>query len=263
MIHLVSFSGGKDSTAMLLHLKEKGIEYQTIFCDTGWEHPKTYEYVQYINEKILDGKLITLKSSKYDGMKDLVKRKKRSPSAKARFCTEELKIKPVKEYLDTLDDEVTQYVGIRADESESRSKMKPREWSDFWDCWIERPIFRWTSEMCFDIHKRHNIEPNPLYKLGSSRVGCFPCIMTGLGELKRMNELTPEVWDRAEELEAIGGQSFFPPDKIPPRWRSQKDEKTGKTYPSVQDVKNYVLQDDGQLEMFKPIKCMSIYNLCE
>ena len=33
---VVSVSGGKDSTATCLHLKELGIPYQAIFFDTGW-----------------------------------------------------------------------------------------------------------------------------------------------------------------------------------------------------------------------------------
>jgi len=38
---LVSVSGGKDSTAAALFLKEMGIPFQAVHCDTGWEHPDT------------------------------------------------------------------------------------------------------------------------------------------------------------------------------------------------------------------------------
>ena len=43
---VVSVSGGKDSTAACLYMKELGLEYEAIFFDTGWEHPDTYDYVE-------------------------------------------------------------------------------------------------------------------------------------------------------------------------------------------------------------------------
>lgn len=96
---IVSFSGGKDSLAALLWTREHITNnFTTVFCDTGWEHPLTYEYIHRIADKLhLD--LVTLKSKKYDGMVDLARQKKRWPSVRARFCTEELKIKPTIDYV--------------------------------------------------------------------------------------------------------------------------------------------------------------------
>ena len=48
MKNIASFSGGKDSTAMILHLIEQDIEFEAIFSDTGWEHPWTYKYVREV-----------------------------------------------------------------------------------------------------------------------------------------------------------------------------------------------------------------------
>ena len=64
---IVSFSGGKDSLAALLWTREHITNnFTTVFCDTGWEHPLTYEYIHRISDKLhLD--LVTLKSNKYDG----------------------------------------------------------------------------------------------------------------------------------------------------------------------------------------------------
>lgn len=73
---IVTFSGGKDSLAALLWVREHiTTNFTTVFCDTGWEHPLTYEYINRIADKLhLD--LVTLKSHKYDGMVDLARAKK-------------------------------------------------------------------------------------------------------------------------------------------------------------------------------------------
>lgn len=40
---IVTFSGGKDSLAALLWVREHiTTNFTTVFCDTGWEHPLTY-----------------------------------------------------------------------------------------------------------------------------------------------------------------------------------------------------------------------------
>lgn len=43
---VLSVSGGKDSAAASLYLRELGIEHERVFADTGWEHPLTYEHIR-------------------------------------------------------------------------------------------------------------------------------------------------------------------------------------------------------------------------
>ena len=121
---IVTFSGGKDSLAALLWVREHiTTNFTTVFCDTGWEHPLTYEYINRIADRLnLD--LVTLKSPKYDGMVGLAKQKKRWPSTRARFCTQELKTKPCIDYvLDNVQDNILMIQGIRAAESPNRAAM--------------------------------------------------------------------------------------------------------------------------------------------
>ena len=57
----VSFSAGKDSTAMLLKIQENKVFYdEIVFADTGFEYPELYAYIEYL-EKNYDLKLTTLK----------------------------------------------------------------------------------------------------------------------------------------------------------------------------------------------------------
>jgi 3'-phosphoadenosine 5'-phosphosulfate sulfotransferase (PAPS reductase)/FAD synthetase len=48
---VVSFSGGKDSTAMLIKLVESGYPISAVlFFDTGWEFPEMYRHIEKVEE---------------------------------------------------------------------------------------------------------------------------------------------------------------------------------------------------------------------
>jgi 3'-phosphoadenosine 5'-phosphosulfate sulfotransferase (PAPS reductase)/FAD synthetase len=261
MRHVITFSGGKDSTALILWARENLAAFDTVFCDTGWESEMTYSYIEYIDRLLLNGSLIRLSS---EGMPNLVARKKRVPSARARFCTSELKVLPMINWLKDIDDDITVYQGIRAQESATRSNMKQSDWSDEYDAHIERPLFHWTHEEVFEMHKKHDIDINPMYLLGARRVGCFPCVMISHRELKAMTITMPEVWDQIEKLEEISGRTFFPPKYIPQWAMTSKDPKTGKKICFAKDVRKYIIEkQEQQLPLLPIVQCMSAYNLCE
>lgn len=92
-----------------------------VFCDTGWEHPDTYKHVNDVCLQ-MGVRLITLKS-KYDFV-SLAAHKKRFPSTNARFCTSELKMKPMIDYVLSLKESCIIIQGIRAGESTARAAME-------------------------------------------------------------------------------------------------------------------------------------------
>lgn len=294
---VVQYSGGKDSQASLIWtVKKYGASNITaVFCDTGWEHESTYKHIEETCQ-VLGVDLVTLKSKRYDGMLDMAVKKGRFPSSGARFCTEELKVKPFVDWLLEQEEHFLIIQGIRKNESVSRSNMNQecrlfkyyfepykydkngrakhhtyrskevKKWCEKYDDSVIRPVFEWTGQEVINYILDAGMKPNPLYGLGATRVGCFPCIMTSKSELKRMIELTPEFIEKVNQAEIQTQTSFFPPDYIPKRFCSQIDKK-GVRYPVVQDVVNYLTETS--LNMFEDDElynqsCMSFYaGICE
>jgi len=287
---IVTFSGGKDSLAALLWIRNNFTKnFTTVFCDTGWENPITYQYINEIADKLgLD--LVILKSKKYDDLIDLAKQKKRFPSSQRRFCTSELKSIPMIDYLlDVLKDNFVIIQGIRGLESESRSKMaaqcnyfkyylepygqdkkgkdkyhthRRKEILSFCknhatDVW--RPIFDWTAQQVIDYILENGLEPNPLYKMGFKRVGCFPCIMSAKPEIYQITQRFPERITEIAMYEKECKSSFLGPDSIP------KYAYKG-NYPLIADVARYVTNKHAAgtlFEEYTATSCMSYYGLCE
>lgn len=200
---ICSISGGKDSTAMCLHFRERGIPHERVFADTGWEHDHTYRYIDKLEERL--GPITRVKGPR--SMVELVRSKAMFPSRVRRFCTEELKVKPLFDHLferqrDT-GRQVVNAVGVRAAESRARSKLPEidgyRDKRGEFEIW--RPIIDWSEQDVIDIHRRHDLAPNPLYFEGATRVGCWPCIYARKAEIRHVANSTPERIDLLRALE--------------------------------------------------------------
>ncbi|MFB4326425.1 phosphoadenosine phosphosulfate reductase family protein [Priestia sp. BR_2] len=150
---------------------------------------------------------------------DLCIWKGRFPSTKARFCTQFLKVEVIQEqvYLPLLEEgfDIVSWQGVRAEESRARANLSMREAGDGFT--VYRPLIHWTADDVFAMHKKHGIEPNPLYKLGMGRVGCMPCINCNKAELFEIARRFPEEIKRVAEWEKIvsmaskrGGSTLFP-----------------------------------------------------
>lgn len=255
--NIVSVSGGKDSTALWLLAIEQEVDFTPVFADTGNENKLTYEYLDYLERNLGPIKRVKADfteqiSKKREYIKnkwrekgvseeiiknalkvmvptgnpflDLSLYKTRFPSTMARFCTQELKIIPIFEqmYNPLLDEgfEVVSWQGVRAQESKKRSKLPEKEETPE-GIVIYRPLIKWKVEEVFEMHKKHGIEPNPLYKQGMSRVGCMPCINCKKSELYEIGRRYPDEIKRIAEWEKIVAMaskresaSFFPHDVV-------------------------------------------------
>lgn len=191
---LVPLSGGKDSQSCLkLALQTyPANEVMGLFCDTQFEHPKTYAHVKHMGEMygikihtVCGGSVIE-KSMKY----------KRFPGGGARHCTEELKIRETRIFCKELAEQqggFELWYGMRSDESHERRTRyagkicdevyEPHEIMRKYPKYLGKmgvrfrlPILEWST---LDVLEFLNGEENPLYREGFDRVGCFPCLASG------------------------------------------------------------------------------------
>ncbi len=296
MRHIGTFSGGKDSLAVAIWMKNNLVNPELAFCDTKWEAIKTYQHIDDVTKQ-LDIPIKTLVNLSFEGLVELFIKKKRAASTKARFCTEELKVKPMIDYILSIKDDVTIYQGVRAEESEARrylsakdeyfkfyfepygfdKKGRPKyhtyrkkdvfEHLNSYSVDVVRPILKWGFEIVFQYIFENGLSPNPLYFEGFSRVGCFPCVMCTHSEVVLLMERYPERIEEIRALEQMIGRTFFPPGYIPTRYCSLRViSKNGKAVmcPTIDDVLKYLLDDPNQTRLFeKNSGCISVYNICD
>ena len=240
--YLVSLSGGKDSTACLIYMlnnynKEQIIPY---FCDTGWEHPKVYEYLDYLQQE-LKIKIIKLQDTT---MVELVYKKKFFPSSRFRFCTDILKNVPAEKFINKYKNmgySVVNIVGVRRDESKNRQNQNL--WKTVFmgtppakyytkkankKVYSTRALKRYYSKQnsvityqpfvyktaletvkyCLD----NSIEINSLYDKGHKRVGCYPCIFADNNDILLLEDWARERLSNLEsEISKISkkGKAYF------------------------------------------------------
>lgn len=125
------------------------------------------------------------------------------PGRLQRWCTSELKIDPIRKWMaDSVSDDPVMTLGIRADESERRSKLgELSDDTEGWGCYVWRPLLRWTVDDVIRTIRSAGLDVNPLYRMGLDRVGCFPCIFASKAELQTMAQVWPERVDQIEALE--------------------------------------------------------------
>ena len=204
-------SGGKDSTALALHLMENGVEFKPVFIDTGWENEDTYEYVRDYLPSVI-GPIEWLKAdipipAGAEGMvaecEDLLGfespfvriciQKRLFPARVVRWCTDLLKIKPLMTYVKSCEGDVVNVNGIRAAESKARSRLP--EWEQdkhMGNIW--RPLIGWSEQDVIDIHARHNVRPNPNYLRG----GLFGLVAGRVSSHEKPKSERWRIWTRGE-----------------------------------------------------------------
>lgn len=225
---IIEFSGGKDSTAMLHMMLERGEQIDdVIFFDGGWDWPQMFEHLDLVEEKT--GIKITRLKPEHDfdyymfKHKPDPKRLKREPwvgcgwpGTTTRWCTREKAVN-INRYLNELkkEYEVIQCVGFAVGE-ERRLKKKMLE-SQFRYPLIEYNV---DEKECLLYCKRLGYTWGGLYEY-FDRVSCFCCPLQCKKEMFLKKRHFPEMWNRIREMDA---ELRKPEHKFSPgqRWRPNK-----------------------------------------
>lgn len=220
MKHIIPISG-KDSlaTAIWQTAHDPGLPYEFVYNDTGSELPETYRWLELV-EKTLGISILRIGAN----LEDIIEGYGILPSSRIRFCTKDAKIRPMNRFIGK--DKAIVYFGLRADEPErigafeskkllpryplreagiglatvyrivqSRGLMPPaffwhRLWNEvirqvgepIWEEWIIARVFAWRS-----------------------RPNCYFCFFQRLYEWVGLLEYHPELFEKAERIEAVTG----------------------------------------------------------
>lgn len=190
--HILCLSGGKDSSALAIYMRDRVPQMEYAFCDTGKELPETYEYLARI-EAYLGKPVIRLNSDRgFDHWLEIYGGY--LPSSRMRWCTRQLKLKPFETYVGS--DNVISYVGIRADEDrEGYISTKPNIKAVFpfrEDGIVKADVVRILEESGVGM---------PTYYEWRSRSGCYFCFFQQKNEWLGLRERHPELFEAARTYE--------------------------------------------------------------
>lgn len=194
---MVSFSGGKDSLAVLLLAEKAGLKLPVFFIDTGLEFPETIEHVKDIARRHSTELIIeeAPREAFQEGLRVFG-----PPGRDYRWCCKTNKLGPtVRAILKHYPGGVLSFIGQRRYESEARSS-KPRIWKNPWTPGQigASPIQNWTALHVWLLIMGEGEKANPWYERGLDRIGCFLCPASDLAELRLVAERSESYreWDR-------------------------------------------------------------------
>ena len=200
--HLLGLSGGKDSSALAVYMRDRVPEMEYFFSDTGKELPETYEFLDRL--EVFLGKQIVRLNMDTDPNKNrdfdhwLTLYGGLLPSSQVRWCTVNLKIRPFEEYVG--EDTVYHYIAIRADED--RVGYKPLKTASL--CNIE-PKYPFkedgiTKEDVYRILEESGLGL-PDYYNWRTRSGCYFCFFQRKSEWVGLLEQHPDLFELAKSYE--------------------------------------------------------------
>lgn len=225
MKHVVSFSGGKDSTAMLLKMIELGQKIDRIIqIDTTKEFPQMYEHIEKVKKYIHPLKIETIQLDfDYWFHEHLIKKGDRKgtngygwPRVYTRWCTA-MKIEAFKRvvYGDGIYEPrkrkqtniskkpgITEYHGIAYDEQHRVGKNKDNRI-------IATPMIDWKMteadaiKYCYD----KGFDWGGIYE-DVGRVSCFCCPLAHIDTLRTICKNYPELWSKMKEMDSRSSRTF-------------------------------------------------------
>ena len=191
--HICGISGGKDSSALAIYLRDKVSEMEYFFCDTGAELPETYEYLTRL-EVILGKPIIRLNAQRgFDHWFEVFRGA--LPSPQMRWCTKNMKIRPIEDWIGEVP--AISYVAIRADESNRKGHISKKTNIQTRFPFIEDGIERdGVMQILTDVGIGL-----PTYYEWRTRSGCYFCFYQRKAEWIGLADRHPDLFERAVAIE--------------------------------------------------------------
>ena len=230
----ISFSGGRTSAYMLHRtlVENNGLpdEAKVLFANTGREMPETLDFVQQCAEHwgvkitwlerkttrapeghkakyLYETKIVNYETASRNGepFRELIIARRYAPNPVARFCTQDLKIRAIKTFLETINFPMpfTAFIGIRADEERRAAKMHgtiesgQERYLPLWlDGITKEDIYNFWKDQPFDLQLPNN--------RGTTDWGnCDLCFLKGAGKKLAIIRERPDLADWWIETETL------------------------------------------------------------
>ncbi|MDA8000519.1 MAG: phosphoadenosine phosphosulfate reductase family protein [Alphaproteobacteria bacterium] len=191
--HVCGISGGKDSSALAIYMRDKVPEMEYFFCDTGAELPETYAYLEKL-QVVLGRPIQRLNATRsFDHYFEVYRGA--LPSPQMRWCTSMLKIKPLEDWIG--DDDVVSYVAIRSDEKNRKGYVSTKP--------NIRTIFPFIDDDIdhagvVNILDTAGIDLPDYYKW-RTRSGCYFCFFQRKAEWIGLADNHPDLFKKAIAIE--------------------------------------------------------------
>ena len=235
-----------------------------VFCDTGNEDRLTYQYINLLSTTIHPIETIQPPRDFYEVAHY---RQRFPASKTRFCTSELKIIPKHKMFAEMIDGGITplNVTGIRNDEAHASNDRGDTLYLDYeqfkygnnyYTLANANPLVKWTLDDVWNIHRKYidleevativdedpdleykgeilrrlmdtGTPSNPLYHMGASRVGCFPCINSRKREIRAMAKHRPKRVDFIREQEQHpafrkGISTFFSAATVPQRFRSKK-----------------------------------------
>lgn len=252
-LHVVSISGGKDSAALAIYLKEKypDREFKYLFFDTEEELQDTYDYLNKL-QSIL-GIKVEYKFPEKSFKELLLQHNDYLPSPSQRWCTRKMKLET---FLNTMqefkDYTIYNYVGIRADEN--REGLIPTDEHiitvmPFKDDGITlNDVKRILHDVGLGLPAYYDVVYDAKYDIEyfRSRSGCYFCFFMRQIEWVWLWEKHPKEYKKAMEFEK-SGYSWIKDMPLSKLIEPENIDKIKKSYKRMEELKKKQLIKNGTM----------------
>jgi len=215
MKYIASCSGGKDSiaTVLLAHEHKEPLD-MVIFSEVMFDENisgELPEHIDFIKNKAFSlfeswGYETKILYADLNYMDIFIREPTRGkhfgmglktgfPMAGKCQINRSIKVKPIKDFLKSIDDDITQYIGLAIDEPERLARIRISDISKI--SLLEK--YDYTEQMAFNLCKQYDLL-SPIYDF-APRGGCWFCPNAKDGELRHLRKCYPELWQKLLDLE--------------------------------------------------------------